>query len=360
MNEFSSFASNLKSYTNYAVQDIEPLMIACLQQESNSSSCPPTQQAKNSQLITALKSYGKTLQSLSEQIEELAKSKDNNEALEHIENITVSISQLNQQASEWNTIFHSKANDEHQLPTVSEALKDTNTCIISALSSLSQGTSLLSHHLSDNLPKIGRLITSELIEEPIIETPDLEINNVVEEAHEDTIVNDDEMIEKVKKLEFVIDGLNEKLKKSEQSKEHWRLECQLVQLKLGKIQDQDANAEDQDLLPEHLKVKMDELVAAKLLADSKATHFYLECVALQKRIGFWEKAKKKAQENLGSAQNDIKDLKEEVKTTSSNYEEQLSLMSEHLANMNDKLTQQTDEIERLKFELNNKNSGKKS
>ena len=72
---------------------------------------------------------------------------------------------MNQQASELSNIFNAKSSDEAQLPTVSGALKDTNTCIVSALSSLSQGTSILSHHLSDNLPKIGLLLTSEFTEE---------------------------------------------------------------------------------------------------------------------------------------------------------------------------------------------------
>ena len=85
--------------------------------------------------------------------------------MEGIENLTVVVSQLNQQASELSNIFNAKSSDEAQLPTVSGALKDTNACIVSALSSLSQGTSILSHHLSDNLPKIGLLLTSEFTEE---------------------------------------------------------------------------------------------------------------------------------------------------------------------------------------------------
>ena len=83
--------------------------------------------------------------------------------------MTVAISQLNQQAAELSNIFNAKSTDEAQLPTASEALKDTNTCIVSALSSLSQGTSILSHHLSDNLPKIGLLLTSEFTEEELPE-----------------------------------------------------------------------------------------------------------------------------------------------------------------------------------------------
>ena len=93
--------------------------------------------------------------------------------MEGIENLTVAVSQLNQQASELSNIFNAKSSDEAQLPTVSGALKDTNTCIVSALSSLSQGTSILSHHLSDNLPKIGLLLTSEFTEEDQT-TPEIE------------------------------------------------------------------------------------------------------------------------------------------------------------------------------------------
>jgi len=133
-------------------------------------------------------------------------------------------------------------------------------------------------------------------------------------------------------------------------------------MKLSKLKGEETNAGDnneENLIENHIKTKIDELISEKLFADSKATHLYLECLALQKRLQYWEKCKNKAQEALKSAQNVIKDLKDDAKTTSLNYEDQLSLMSEHLANMNDRLTNQTDEIERLKYELSNKKSGKR-
>ena len=37
--------------------------------------------------------------------------------------------------------------------------------------------------------------------------------------------------------------------------------------------------------------RISDLVADRLMADSKATNFYLECIALQKRIKFKEKDK---------------------------------------------------------------------
>lgn len=115
-----------------------------------------------------------------------------------------------------------------------------------------------------------------------------------------------------------------------------------------------------DLILENpIKTKIDELISEKLLADSKATQFYLECLALQRRLQYWEKCKIKAEHALKSAQNDIEELKQDAKTTSLNYEDQLSMMSEHLANMNDRLTNQTDEIDRLKYELSNKKPSKR-
>ena len=174
------------------------------------------------------------------------------------------------------------------------------------------------------------------------------------------LVFEENLEDTVKKLDLTIYGLNEKLRKSEQNREHWRLECQLLQLKLGKIQDTNISETDEKtFVNEKIQIKIDDLVSEKLFADSKATHFYLESLALQKRIRFWEKAKIKAQNDLKEAQNQIEVIKEEAKTTSVNYENQLSLMSEHLANMNDKLTKQTDEIERLKFEVGNKKKGSK-
>lgn len=264
------------------------------------------------------------------------------------------ISQLSQQSSEISSVYHAKAKDEAQLPTVSEALKNTNSCIVSALSSLAQGTSLLSHHLSDNLPKIGRILTTsdsfkdqdDDEEEDIIDVndhqePDDPLEEVEQPSGDDVIAN----------LKLILEGVNDKLKKAEQSKEHWKLECQLLQMKLDKLTS--SNNDHDDVIPDEDKIKarIDELVSEKLLADSKAAQFYLECLSLQKRVQFWEKAKKKAMNELKEAQNNIEEMREEAKLTSVNYEDQLSMMSEHLANMNDKLTSQTDEIQRLKYEI---------
>jgi len=161
------------------------------------------------------------------------------------------------------------------------------------------------------------------------------------------------------------DNLNERLKKSEQDKEHWKVEYQLVQMKHDKLKKQmdagpNCDATELDLgiiISEDKRIyenRISELVADRLMADSKATNFYLECIALQKRIKFREKNKLKIEKELQNAQDRISNLHEGIGSTNSNYEEQISMLSEHVANMNEKLAEKTEEIQKLQFDLNQK------
>ena len=292
--------------------------------------------------------------------------------METVENLTVSVSQLDQHSSELSQDFGEKARDEAMLPTVSNALKDTNSCIVSAFHSLTSTTTGLNHQLSDYLPRIGLLLTSDFENNLVVKSESSDHNvggeekHLVRSASEDNS-NTSESEEAAAKVQFledsignlkhIVESVNLKLKQAEQMKEHWKLECQLLQMKLDKAKPaSDEQAEDhgdhgEDKSNKLFKARLDELVAEKLHSDSKAAHFYLECLALQKRVKFWEKTKRKAETELAAAAADIQTLKDEATTTATNYESQLSMMSEHVANMNDKLTFQTDEIERLKFEL---------
>ena len=97
---------------------------------------------------------------------------NNEEGLEAVENFAVIVEQLDLTSGELCSLFMTKANDESKLPTVSEALKNTNSCLESALSSLCQCSSTLRRQMYENLPKIGLLLTSELKEDDeIIEQP---------------------------------------------------------------------------------------------------------------------------------------------------------------------------------------------
>ena len=54
--------------------------------------------------------------------------------------------------------------------------------------------------------------------------------------------------------------------------------------------------------------RLDLLVSEKLQADSKAAHFYLECVALQKRLKEREKVKARAEDELQAAEEQVQKL----------------------------------------------------
>lgn len=170
-----------------------------------------------------------------------------------------------------------------------------------------------------------------------------------------------ELNDKVENVKNQSDNLNERLKKSEQEKEHWKVEYQLVQMKHDKLKSQieeGNNERNADCSDNHLDLgiiisedkriyqnRISDLVADRLMADSKATNFYLECVALQKRIKSREKDKLTIEKELQNAQDRISNLHEGIGTTNSNYEEQISMLSEHVANMNEKLAEKTEEIQ---------------
>ena len=70
--------------------------------------------------------------------------------------------------------------------SVGEALKNTNSCLESALSSLCQCSSALRRQIYNNLPKIGLLLTSELKENEgnILESSTEQDNDECKESNE--------------------------------------------------------------------------------------------------------------------------------------------------------------------------------
>ena len=171
-------------------------------------------------------------------------------------------------------------------------------------------------------------------------------------------------------MEKTITDLSDKIRKLEESKEHWKLEFQLLEMKYNRAKEQSncndgVNEEksDQTLLEQEEDVKqpllarIQEMVSERTTADSKATAFHLECKSLQQRLAASEKRRHRLLRELDASKEKLGQMKEEMGTTAANYEGQLGLMTEHVANMNDKLTSQTDEIESLRYELGNK--GKK-
>merc|ERR1711872_19322 len=163
-----------------------------------------------------------------------------------------------------------------------------------------------------------------------------------------------------------------KIKDLEKDREHWKLEYQLIQIKMEKLKTESGPVSDVSnleldevmaLREEELKsvweAKIDELISSRLMADSKAVAYYLELEALTSRLYNKKKEGEKLSREASTARLEEDKVREEIATTKENYESQLSVMSDHLASMNTKLAEQEDLILQLKFEQKAGKKGKK-
>eukprot|EP00092_Neocalanus_flemingeri_P001825 GFUD01001946.1.p1 GENE.GFUD01001946.1~~GFUD01001946.1.p1 ORF type:complete len:327 (-),score=109.85 GFUD01001946.1:110-1090(-) len=163
-----------------------------------------------------------------------------------------------------------------------------------------------------------------------------------------------------------------KIKDLEKDREHWKLEYQLMQIKMEKVKQESGPTSDvtnleldevMALREEELKsvweTKIGDLIASRLMADSKAVAYYLELEALTARLYNKKREGEKLSREASTARQEEDKVRVEIAVTQENYESQLSVMSDHLASMNSKLAQQEDLIAQLKFEQKGGKKGKK-
>ena len=154
-----------------------------------------------------------------------------------------------------------------------------------------------------------------------------------------------------------------RIKQIEKDREHWKLEYQLVNLRLDKLK-QDSpqtavslGADIDELMgqrEEELKsvweAKIEELIGTRLMADSQAMAYYLEMEALAARLTNKKREGEKLCREASTARLEEEKVREEIDTVKENYESQLSAMSDHLAMMTTKLAEQEDLIQNLNFQ----------
>jgi len=166
-----------------------------------------------------------------------------------------------------------------------------------------------------------------------------------------------------------------KMKDLEKDREHWKLEFQLIQLKMEKLKNEKSSSlnslpdamelELEEVLiqrEEELKSvyesKIEELIASRILADSKAISHFLELEAVSARLYARQREGEKLYREASTARLEEDKVREEIAVTKENYETQLSVMSEHLASMNSKLAEQEEIISQLRFEVSGKSTKK--
>ncbi len=367
---FEPFCVSFRRYVEYACE-AESLTVQCLQYESNLYSCPPSQQSLNDQLNASLRSFNRVLVRVSDYLDTLCRD----DTAKGLKNLSVAMSQLVQQASELQQAYESKANDENQLPTVTDQLRNTNRCIVSSLSSMSSAIQCVSRGMSDNMTRALTLVkvSADLLSNVASAKPeganDVAVPEILEEnggsMAERALIED--LTEEKDNQARTIATLNDKIKNLEQSRDRWKVEFELTQMKYDTLKEErggGAASSQEDLIrraeeavKKPLLARLEQLLTERLLADSKATSFFLECQSLQKRLRSAAKVRTKLQMEFKDSEKRVEDLKDEVASTAATYKSELDLMTEHVANMNDKLSSQTDEIASLRYELNNK--GKK-
>lgn len=153
--------------------------------------------------------------------------------------------------------------------------------------------------------------------------------------------NKDELMKK-------LSTTNERLKKTEQEKEHWMLEYQLLQMKQGKVDGIDNTIENKDI-HQLFKVKKDQLLSQLQIADSKALAFYTENLFLHQKLNLAKISYQKLEQDFADSQYNLSQIQDELKTRVTMYENQLSTMSDHLAELNEKITEQSEELEVMKY-----------
>uniref|UniRef100_A0A131XD81 Protein phosphatase 1 regulatory subunit 21 n=1 Tax=Hyalomma excavatum TaxID=257692 RepID=A0A131XD81_9ACAR len=280
---------------------------------------------------------------------------------------------------------------EHELPTLSLEAKTTDDCLVSSLASVASSCKKLSRALEAKV-----LLSEEAYQrrgfsraEPLCKSHlgphaallrqrgtaylrkcQLYTRNPECIPYSIAIENSGALQSHVENKESSaqqLETLRNKVRKLEEEKEHWMLEWQLLQAKYkdmlpmsGQLLNQGkGDSHDGQVIVEHFKARIKEMIRQNQLADSKALYYYSECKALQKRLHLAEQRKAELENQLQDTQLALQQLRDEMRSTARSYEDQLSTMSEHLASMNEKLTQQKDEIDALRHSSSSTKFGKK-
>ncbi|XP_049526087.1 protein phosphatase 1 regulatory subunit 21-like isoform X4 [Dermacentor silvarum] len=284
---------------------------------------------------------------------------------------------------------------EHELPTVSSEARTTDDCLVSSLASVANSCKKLSRALEGKvllskeayqcrgLIRTKPLCTSHLGPHAALlrqrgtaylRTCQLYTRSPDCVPYSIAIENSGALQSHVENKESFaqqLESLKNKVRKLEEEKEHWMLEWQLLQVKYERqakdmlpvsgqlLNKGEGDGHDGQVIAEHFKARIKEMIRQNQLADSKAVYYYSECKALQKRLHLAEQHKVELENQLQDTQLTLQQLRDEMRSTARSYEDQLSTMSEHLASMNEKLTQQKDEIDALRHSSSSTKFGKK-
>ena len=200
--------------------------------------------------------------------------------------------------------------------------------------------------------------------------------------------------------------LGAKLSELEQEREHYKLECELLKMKLTRFESVHGSHADQvknglgagandgargrdgaaagrsassgaggagrsvgggvammgedeiERIREHYEGRIKSLMTQLQFADGKAVAFHDECRNIAMRFEVLRHSQAKQGEEYKSVNDTIAGLKADLESTKRNYEEQLSVMTEHVMMMNDQIQAKDVEIDAVRRQA--KGGGSKS
>ncbi|KXJ25659.1 protein phosphatase 1 regulatory subunit 21 [Exaiptasia diaphana] len=428
----NAFAESFHNYIKY-LEKLLPYYRLSTEEECSSSPCSTTLENHNKQVVASFAGMVRILSKVDSYVQALTSASSGNGLLPTNYNVcfmqlTCFLEELHESVKELSKHFHSKITVEHQLPTTTQTLKTTDDCIVSSLVFLVTVTGKIVKFMNNNLDFLtsksvlrtrgaSTATEADLTTSPLVVTFRHQaasyMTRLTKPRHESVPYNlsihNHHVLATSKEssdtLSQQITHNQERLAQLEQTKEHWMLECQLLQVKYEKEcnkvkslqidlekaksrlsgdEIKDASKDRAPSSPSHSRIEPDykptdlgdvlletttevsdgmtretliknhftsrigDLTTQLQITDSKAASFATECRSLYKRITQTDKERRELAAKLLTANSKVKQVEDELDVTKRNYETQLSMMSEHLCGMNEKLTTQQDEIESLK------------
>ncbi|CAF2503635.1 unnamed protein product [Rotaria sp. Silwood2] len=281
---------------------------------------------------------------------------------------------------------------EYELTASPVHLTTTDECILAALRKLASHEQLMAQLIRENQTY---LFESEKRHKETLQEGESALMNFSDDSCQ--------QLRDVHKKQILYNA--ETIGTLEQEKEHWRLEYQLLKIKLEKMRDDhskqieelkdktnqtattneefdeivtslpiipttnnerthrkasDPPSEREIMIKQYYSQKILDLETKLQLVNGKGIAFYNELANIHQRLRHSKDQEAKCRIEIEQSQQELTKMKDELATTTKGYEEQIATMSEHLASMNEQMTSQNDKIDKLQQQLHtNPKDGKK-
>ncbi|XP_063222531.1 protein phosphatase 1 regulatory subunit 21 [Bacillus rossius redtenbacheri] len=413
LSSLQCLSSPLAAYTSYFTK-LASSHVLSLEEESAAMSATEKLCAANKEVLGHFTAVGAQISKLNMYVKLLAsqsrRSGQNPPSSQArlLSELTTVVAALHDAFRDMQRSWTRKTEVESQLPTTSEKMRTTNTCLTNALAAVVASLGKLSGLLRDSRSELCRSSVPSSQTHPVVaryKRRAVAYMNCLEQEEPPSVPYDDALREReqmrstvssMRALQSQLLDAQQRVARLDQEKEHWKLEFQLLELRhskkvreleeglaaatgqagepprprsetettppvnltslLGRLDSPlpvlgaEVEAREEEV-KRYFKGKINELVEKVQDMETKASMYSYECDSMRERLELCVAGKQSSDASLGQVQEGAARLQEELATTTESYELQLRIMSEHLAGMNDKLTAQQDEIDQLKYQL---------